>query len=134
MPRAKVLIIREGKYKGVAPHAYAGFHNPLLSETKHRISEKKLRMMKKTAYLINVARGPLVGEKTFVKDLGEGWIAGADLDVYESESELTPGLIELDNVVLLPHIGSASVETRNKMAITAAKDLAANLEEQAAPG
>jgi len=92
MPRAKVLIIREGKYTGVAPHAYAGFHNPLLSETKHRISEKELRMMKKTVYLINAARGPSVDEKALVKALREGWLAGAGLDVYENEPELTPGL------------------------------------------
>lgn len=112
---------------------FVSLHNPLNSDTKHLISEKELKLMKKTAYLINAARGPIVDEKVLVKALKEGWIAGAGLDVYENEPELTPELIELDNVVLLPHIGSASIETRNKMAITAAKNLLAGLKGDTPP-
>ncbi len=112
---------------------FVSLHTPLLSETRHIISEKELRMMKKTAYLINAARGPLVDEKALVKALCAEWIAGAGLDVYENEPELTPGLVELDNCVLLPHIGSASIETRNKMAITAAKNLVAGLKGEVPP-
>jgi len=112
---------------------FVTLHTPLNSDTKHLISEKELKLMKKTAYLINTARGPIVDEKVLVKALKEGWIAGAGLDVYENEPELTPGLIELDNVVLLPHIGSASIETRNKMAITAAKNLLAGLKGDTPP-
>ena len=76
--------------------------------------------MKPTAYLVNTSRGPLVDEIALVRALQEGWIAGAALDVYENEPALAPGLTDLDNVVLAPHIGSASRDTRDRMAIVAA--------------
>lgn len=102
-------------------------HTPLLPETHHLISEKELKMMKRSAYLINTARGPLIDEKALVRALRERRIAGAALDVYENEPNLTPGLSELDNVVIVPHIGSASIPTREKMATMAATNLVAGL-------
>lgn len=106
---------------------FVTLHAPLLSQTHHLISEEKLKLMKKTSFLINAARGPLVDEKALVRALKEGWIAGAALDVYENEPDLTPGLSSLKNVVIVPHIGSASVATRTKMAIMAARNLLAGL-------
>jgi glyoxylate reductase len=76
--------------------------------------------MKRTAYLINTARGAVVDEKALVAALRKGTIAGAGLDVYENEPKLAAGLAKLNNVVLLPHVGSASLETRGKMAEMAA--------------
>ena len=90
-------------------------HVPLLPETKHYISDKELKMMKKTAVLINASRGPVVDEVALVKALKEKEIWGAALDVYENEPVLAPGLRELDNVVIVPHIASATMETRIKM-------------------
>ena len=90
-------------------------------------------MMKKTSFLINVARGPIVDEKALVRALKENWIAGAALDVYENEPYLTPGLSELPNVILVPHIGSASIATRTKMATMAATNLVAGLNGKVPP-
>ncbi|MCD6082784.1 D-glycerate dehydrogenase [Candidatus Aerophobetes bacterium] len=112
---------------------FVSLHAPLLPTTYHLIGEKELRRMKKTAFLINAARGPLVDEKALVRALKEGWIAGAALDVYENEPELTPGLAELGNVVLVPHIGSASTATREKMATMAATNLLAGLKGEVPP-
>jgi glyoxylate reductase len=98
-------------------------HVPLLPETHHYVSTKELKLMKKTAHLINASRGPVVDETALVQALRERWIAGAGLDVYEHEPHLAPGLTELDNVTLAPHIASASVETRTKMAVMAATNL-----------
>lgn len=106
---------------------FVTIHVPLLAETYHLISKDKLKLMKKTSFLINAARGPLVDEKALVRALKEGWIAGAALDVYDNEPDLAPGLRELDNVIILPHIGSASIDTRTKMAIMAATNLIAGL-------
>lgn len=103
-------------------------HVPLTSETHHLIDEDALKRMKSTAFLINTARGAIVDEKALVNALREGWIAGAGLDVYEREPELASGLASLDNVVLTPHIGSATVETRNGMSRMAAQNLLAVLE------
>jgi lactate dehydrogenase-like 2-hydroxyacid dehydrogenase len=77
-------------------------------------------MMKESSILLNTARGPIVDEKALVRALREGEIAGAGLDVYEQEPDFEPELAEMDNVVMVPHIGSASVETRTKMATMAA--------------
>ena len=100
---------------------YVSIHVPLMESTHHLISERELKLMKKTAYLINSARGPIVDEKALVKPLQEKEIAGAGLDVFEDEPELAPGLAELDNVVIAPHIASATIETRSKMATMAAE-------------
>jgi glyoxylate reductase len=83
--------------------------------------------MKPSAYLINAARGPVVDEAALVRALEEGWIAGAGLDVYEQEPAMAQGLAGLDNVVLLPHIASASVDTRGMMASMAAENAIAFL-------
>ena len=112
---------------------FVTLHPPLTQETRHLIGEAELRRMKPTAYLINTSRGPVVDEKALVRALREGWIAGAGLDVYEDEPALAPGLAELPNVVLLPHIGSASVETRERMATMAAENAVAHLERRRAP-
>ncbi len=83
--------------------------------------------MKETAYIINTGRGPIIDEKALVKALRENVIAGAGLDVFENEPDVEPGLLELDNVVLTPHIGSASKEARYELAEKAASDLVAAL-------
>ena len=90
-------------------------HVPLLPETKHYIGAAELKQMKKTAVLINAARGPVVDEKALVEALRAKTIWGAGLDVFEDEPALAPGLAELDNVVIVPHIASATAETRFKM-------------------
>jgi len=107
---------------------------PLLKETHHLIDEKRLKLMKKTAILINNARGPVVDEKALYNALKEGWIAGAGLDVFEQEP--TPAsnlLLTLDNVVVAPHISSASFETRSKMAEMVAGNLIAFFDGKAPP-
>jgi glyoxylate reductase len=79
--------------------------------------------MKQTAFLFNTSRGPVIDEKELVRALKQGVIAGAGLDVYEREPTLARGLADLSNVVVLPHIGSASIETRTKMAMMAAENI-----------
>ena len=103
-------------------------HTPLLPETHHLIGERALRAMKRTAYLINASRGPVVDEAALARALKEGWIAGAGLDVYEDEPRVHPDLIGLPNVVLAPHIGSGSHDTRVKMATLAVENCLAVLE------
>jgi len=98
-------------------------HAPLTAETRQMISEERLRRMKKTSYLINTARGALVDEAALARALENGVIAGAGLDVYQHEPAVEPRLLSLANVVLLPHIGSATVETRTEMARIVAKDV-----------
>lgn len=90
-------------------------------------------MMKPTAFLINTARGPVVDELALVDALQSGRLAGAGLDVYENEPQLTDGLATLNNVVLLPHVGSATVETRRRMAALAVENLLAGLEGRMPP-
>jgi glyoxylate reductase len=97
------------------------------------MGEREFSMMKPTAYLINTSRGPIVDERALVKALRERRIAGAGLDVYENEPDLAPGLMECENVVLLPHLGSASGETRDKMATMAAANALAMLKKERAP-
>jgi glyoxylate reductase len=108
-------------------------HPPLNEATRHLIGEEELRAMKRGAFLINAARGPVVDEVALVRALREGWIAGAALDVYEDEPRLSPGLAELDNVVLLPHILSASHDTRGRMAEIAARNALCHLRLEHAP-
>jgi glyoxylate reductase len=98
---------------------FVTLHCVLSPETHHLIDAPALRAMKRTAFLINAARGPIVDEAALVRALTEGWIAGAGLDVYEREPEIHPGLLGLDNAVLAPHIASASEATRLKMATLA---------------
>ncbi len=103
-------------------------HVPLTEETHHLIGEKELGLMKKNAILINTSRGPVVDEKALVDALEGGTIWGAGLDVYENEPHVTPDLLTMKNVVLLPHIGSATVETRSRMSDMAARNVLLVLE------
>jgi len=98
-------------------------HLPLLPSTKHIIGVKELRIMRDTAYLVNTARGAIVAEKALVRALRQKWIRGAALDVFEKEPKLAPGLTKLDNVLLTPHIASATRETRDRMAEMAARNI-----------
>ncbi len=98
-------------------------HVPLLDSTKHLINEERLKLMKPTAFLINTARGPVVDEGALVSALKNGTIAGAGLDVFEFEPRLADGLTKLSNVVLTPHIASATTEARNEMSQTVAQNI-----------
>lgn len=102
---------------------FVTLHVPLTDTTRHLIGASQLQMMKRTAYLINTSRGPVVYEKDLVCALKKKVISGAALDVYEGEPRIEAGLKRLPNVILLPHIGSASVETRTKMALMAADNI-----------
>jgi glyoxylate reductase len=97
-------------------------HAPLTPETRHAIGADALRRMRAGAYLVNTARGALVDEAELVDALRDGRLAGAGLDVYEREPIIHPGLLELPNVTLLPHVGSATRETRTRMAMLAARN------------
>jgi len=112
---------------------FVSIHTPLLPDTRHLINAQSLRTMKKTAYLVNASRGPVVDEAALVQALTEGWIAGAGLDVFEEEPKVHPGLMGLSNVVLAPHIASASSDTRIKMAALAVDNCLAVLEGQTPP-
>jgi glyoxylate reductase len=107
-------------------------HASLSEKNRYLIGEKEFSLMKPTAFLINTSRGPIIDEKALVKALREKKIAGAGLDVYENEPDLAPGLMECENVVLLPHLGSASRETRDKMATMAATNAIAMLKKEKA--
>jgi glyoxylate reductase len=98
---------------------FISIHCPLVPATRHLIGPDELSCMKSSSFLINTARGPVVDEKALVEALNKGVIAGAGLDVYEKEPETTQGLLELSNVVVAPHIGSGTRETRKKMALMA---------------
>lgn len=108
-------------------------HAPLTAATHHVIGADALRRMKPGSYLVNTARGALVDEAALVNALRNGPLAGAGLDVYENEPAITPALTELDNVVLLPHIGSATHRTRAAMAVLAARNAAAVLRGESPP-
>ncbi|MFO7494867.1 MAG: NAD(P)-dependent oxidoreductase, partial [Desulfobacterales bacterium] len=106
---------------------FISLHVPLTPATHHLIGAAELRRMKPSAFLINTSRGPVVDEAALVAALQAGKIRGAGLDVYENEPQMAPGLAELDNAVLLPHVGSATWETRTRMARLAAENLLAAL-------
>jgi glyoxylate reductase len=112
---------------------YVSIHVPLTPETAALINSKTLSLMKPSAFLINTARGEIIREADLVKALAEKQIAGAGLDVFEHEPKIDPGLLKMHNVVLLPHIGSASLETRTKMGLVAAKNLIAFFDGQLPP-
>ena len=111
---------------------FISIHVPLLPATRHLIGEPQFKIMKKTAYLINTSRGPVVDEKALVGALKSGEIKGAALDVYEEEPKMAPGLAELPNTVLTPHTASATEETRSAMSELAAKNIIAVLSGQPA--
>jgi glyoxylate reductase len=106
-------------------------HVPITPETKHLINQKSLARMKRTAYLINTSRGPVVDEEALAWALKERLIAGAALDVYEKEPEVHPALLSLENVMLIPHLASATTETRTAMADLAVSNAIAVLHGQA---
>ncbi len=105
---------------------------PYSNETHHLIGPEQFELMRSSAYLVNTARGPIVDEVALVAALRSGSIAGAGLDVYEHEPQLAPGLSDLDNAVLIPHLGSATIETRAAMATLAARNTVAVLSGQPA--
>ncbi len=112
---------------------FLSLHVPLSPETRHLIQSRELSLMKPGALLINTARGPLVDEEALVEALKARTIAGAGLDVFEREPRPHPALLEMPNVVVLPHVGSATAETRLKMATLAAENLLAALDGQRPP-
>src|SRR5579864_162637 len=107
---------------------FVSLHVPLLAETRHMIGAAELRMMKPTAILVNTSRGPVVDERALGEVLEKRVIAGAGLDVFENEPQVDATLLKLENVVLAPHIASASVDTRKKMSMMAAENAVAALE------
>jgi lactate dehydrogenase-like 2-hydroxyacid dehydrogenase len=102
---------------------FVSLHVPLLPSTKHLINAENLKLMKSTSFLINTSRGPVVDEIALEKALREKVIAGAGLDVFEFEPKVTSGLIELQNVVLTPHIASANLDAREAMAVESAQGI-----------
>jgi glyoxylate reductase len=132
--RADAAAERELKATYAQPDAllresdFVTLHTLFIPETRHLINERNLRLMKKTAILVNAARGPIVDEAALVKALKEGWIAGAGLDVFEEEPKIHPGLLPLKNVTLAPHIASASLDTRLAMATLAVRNCLAVLD------
>ncbi|MDX6620887.1 MAG: glyoxylate reductase [Gaiellales bacterium] len=102
-------------------------HCPLTPETTHLITAARLAQMRGDAYLVNTTRGPVVDEAALAEALRTGVIAGAGLDVFEREPEIHPALLELENAVLIPHLGSATIETRTAMAVLAARNAVAVL-------
>ena len=129
MLRAKYLPLKEL----LAKSDFVTLHVPLSPETTHLIGREELCLMKKTAFLINASRGPVVDESALVEGLRSGVIAGAGLDVYEKEPRVTPELLTMENVFLVPHIGSATSATREKMAGVAVKNILAVLRGETPP-
>ncbi len=112
---------------------FVSVHTPYMPSTHHLISERELDLMKPTAIIINTARGPIIDEKALVKALQAGKIAGAGLDVFEHEPAIEPELLTMENVVLLPHIASASLKTRTLMATMASDNIVAHFHGQRPP-
>jgi len=110
---------------------FVSIHVPMTPETKHLVNGDRMKMMKKTAYLINTSRGPVVDENALVAALKNGDIKGVALDVYEQEPKMAEGLAQLPNTVLTPHTASATEETRGAMSELAAKNIIAVLSGQA---
>ncbi|KKU49937.1 MAG: hypothetical protein A3A28_01455 [Candidatus Sungbacteria bacterium RIFCSPLOWO2_01_FULL_47_32] len=110
---------------------FISIHVPLLDSTRHMVNAELLKTMKQTAYLVNTSRGPIVDEVALRDALKVGIIKGAAIDVWEAEPNLTPGLTDLDNIIITPHIASATEETRQKMGELAAKNIIEVLEGRA---
>lgn len=112
---------------------FVSVHTPLTPETRHMIGKEQFDLMKDTAYLINTSRGPVLDESALASALKANRIRGAALDVFENEPEIYPALLQLDNAVITPHIASASVATRGRMALMAAENVIAALGGQRPP-
>lgn len=112
---------------------YISVHVPLMPSTKHLISTAEFKQMKQTAILINTSRGPVVDEKALVHALRSGEIWGAGLDVFENEPEVEPGLIDCANTVLLPHVASATIDTRTSMGLIAVRNILAAMNGEVPP-
>jgi len=112
---------------------FVSVHVPLLDSTKHLINAERLKMMKNTAILVNTSRGPVIDEEALVEALKNQTIRGAAMDVYENEPALKPGLQDLDNVTITPHIASGTEETRGKMSEIAAQNIIAFLKGETPP-
>jgi glyoxylate reductase len=112
---------------------FISIHTPYTPETHHLIGEHELAQMKSSAILINTARGPLLDEKALVRALQQGAIAGAGLDVFEQEPAVEPELIKMEQVVIVPHIGSASLQTRTNMALIASENIRAHIRGERPP-
>lgn len=112
---------------------FVTLHVPLTPETRHLIGAPELRLMKNSAFLINASRGPVVDEQALVAALKLGIIAGAGLDVFEEEPKVHPQLLQMENVVVLPHIGSATRATREKMSLVAVNNILAVLRGEVPP-
>lgn len=112
---------------------FVSVHAPLTADTRHLVGERELKLMKPTAFLVNTSRGPIVDEKALVRALKEKRIAGAGLDVFESEPKVEPELLTMQNVVLTPHLGSAVTELRESMANVVVDNIMAVLEGRRPP-
>src|SRR5215467_7541890 len=112
---------------------FISVHTPYMPSTHHLIGERELSLMKPSAILINSARGPIVDEKALVRALQAGTITGAGLDVFENEPDVEPELMTMENVVILPHIASASLKTRTLMATMASENIVAHFRGQRPP-
>ncbi len=122
------------KLDELLPHCdFVSIHVPLLDSTKHLMNEARFKTMKRSAYIVNTSRGPIIDEKALASALSQGFIKGAAIDVFEFEPEIVPELKTLDNVILTPHIASATEETRNKMAEIAAQNIIEALEGRTPP-
>ena len=117
----------------LAESQVVSLHAPLVESTRHLINEERLGLMPRGSVLINTARGPLVDEEALAKMLSSGHLGGAGLDVFEHEPQVHPALLDRSDVVLLPHVGSATVETRSRMAELAARNVIAVLEGREPP-
>ncbi len=124
---AELGAVRLGLDELLATSDIVSLHCPYTPDTHHLVSTPQLRSMRSTAYLVNTSRGPVVDEGALVEALEQREIAGAALDVFEREPEVHPGLMNRDDVVLIPHLGSATVETRNAMSLLAARNVVAVL-------
>ena len=137
--RAPEAVERELEAQLVDPQTLLGesdflsLHVPLTPETHHLISARELGLMKPTAFLINTARGKVLDEEALARALESRAIAGAGLDVFEQEPQVHPLLLSLPNVVLMPHVGSGTAETRLRMAMLAAENLLAALDGRRPP-